>query len=621
MHIHVIIIQLVIFFIVSSMLTGDNSHTAAMKLVTASQAFQTSQSKLLEKSEIAVTAALKNIYFMAQHSLPDSIFADLNKHCVDQGCADLTGLKVDKHTTYEHSESVHDFQESICEVITDDIRSSVGDKPYSIMLDESTDISVDQNLLVYIRHLDQRLGKFEPKSCLLSVRKLREGATAEKIANEVYASLDENDLDVERMCGVATDGAAVMVGRHSGVVTRLKERVPGLLASHCIAHRLALASGGAADTVPYLLKYQEFVNAIYKYFDNSPKNMARLDNIHKVLDESKKTTRFKQVFHTRWLSFEGSVKTVCDNYGELLSVLSEDKGAKAQGLLKGISTYKFLHVSFFLADVLKDLSILCKAFQSETVDFTLVNPLLESTVTKIEEHLEFGEGPMFSKFRQEVPKEVNEGVNGCEFEFRGHVVKDSEKQRADAQGACVKFGQNLLTNLKSRFAEKGDADVMSAMCGVFEPSVFAGEGLEAEWFESCVEKVADYMSEFENVERDEVKEQVNAFVSVVRKSYGHCCNNINDVCQVALKHGEVYPIVSQLAVKLLVVPVSSVDCERGFSRQNLIKTKLRNRLSTVALGHQMMIALEGPESTDFAFSKAFRKWAGKKQRRVCHVHK
>jgi hypothetical protein len=79
----------------------------------------------------------------------------------------------------------------------------------------------------------------------------------------VFECLKENELDVKRMCGVATDGASVMMGRHTGVVTRLKQQAPGLLSSHCIAHRLALASGGAADKVPYLLKYQEFVNAIY----------------------------------------------------------------------------------------------------------------------------------------------------------------------------------------------------------------------------------------------------------------------------------------------------------------------------------------------------------------------
>ena len=54
---------------------------------------------------------------------------------------------------------------------------------------------------------------------------------------------------MEKLFGVATDGASVMTGVRSGVTTRMKERNPFIVATHCIAHRLALASGKAADTV------------------------------------------------------------------------------------------------------------------------------------------------------------------------------------------------------------------------------------------------------------------------------------------------------------------------------------------------------------------------------------
>ena len=75
------------------------------------------------------------------------------------------------------------------------------------------------------------------------------------------------------LCSVSTDGAAVMVGSKSGVVTRLKEYVPGVIATHCIAHRLALSCAVAAYIIPYLVKYQEVMNSVFKYFKNSGKNM------------------------------------------------------------------------------------------------------------------------------------------------------------------------------------------------------------------------------------------------------------------------------------------------------------------------------------------------------------
>ncbi|CAL8288086.1 unnamed protein product [Arctogadus glacialis] len=41
---------------------------------------------------------------------------------------------------------------------------------------------------------------------------------------------------------------------------------------------------------------------------------------------------------------------------------------------------------------------------------------------------------------------------------------------------------------------------------------------------------------------------------------------------------DLYPCLSLLASIALIVPVSSVNCERDFSAMNRIKTDLRNRL-------------------------------------------
>ena len=59
-------------------------------------------------------------------------------------------------------------------------------------------------------------------------------------------------LDMSSMRGIATDGAATMLGRHNGVVTRLKAIKPSALRVHCAVHRLNLTSVHAGDAVPYI---------------------------------------------------------------------------------------------------------------------------------------------------------------------------------------------------------------------------------------------------------------------------------------------------------------------------------------------------------------------------------
>ena len=60
------------------------------------------------------------------------------------------------------------------------------------------------------------------------------------------------------------------------------------------------------------------------------------------------------------------------------------------------------------------------------------------------------------------------------------------------------------------------------------------------------------------------------------------------------EYKHVHPDFVQLALISLVIPVSSAPCERGFSVQNSIKTKLRNRLNPERLNRMMMVRLVRP---------------------------
>jgi len=172
-----------------------------------------------------------------------------------------------------------------------------------------------------------------------------------------------------------------MTGCKSGVVTRLKSDTPGVLATHCVAHRLALSCRDGADDIPYLVKVQEILNSIFKYFSKSPKNAAMLEEMQKLTPGQ--SGKFKAVFHTRWLTFHGSVDALISNYSSLVSVFLEEKSDKSLSLYKPITCYKFLHVTHFLADVLLPLATLSKSFQTQDLDYTEVSALLHSAFQSI----------------------------------------------------------------------------------------------------------------------------------------------------------------------------------------------------------------------------------------------
>lgn len=110
---------------------------------------ETARVASVSKSESAIRTAMANVYFLAKQDLPTSLFASVNSHMLNQGVSQLADLKVDQHTSYEHSDSTSDFQESISAVIEESLLEKVkSSEKYSLMFDESTDIFVHQNLIM-----------------------------------------------------------------------------------------------------------------------------------------------------------------------------------------------------------------------------------------------------------------------------------------------------------------------------------------------------------------------------------------------------------------------------------------------------------------------------------------
>ena len=125
------------------------------------------------------------------------------------------------------------------------------------MLDETTDCTVTEQLVVHARYIDTA---GELKSHFLKVidtlqpeiEALCRSASgndspcisvcAETITTRVHEYVDSAQLEMAKMRGIGTDGASTMMGRHSGIVACLKAITPSAIGVHCAAHRLKLGT-------------------------------------------------------------------------------------------------------------------------------------------------------------------------------------------------------------------------------------------------------------------------------------------------------------------------------------------------------------------------------------------
>ena len=95
----------------------------------------------------------------------------------------------------------------------------------------------------------------------------------------------ENDISAEKVMGLATDSAPVMLSDKNGLAGRMKNDNPMMLSAGCIAHRLALCTSQAADKVSYLKEYQETLTSIFQHFKKSAVRSQKLKEIQDLLQE------------------------------------------------------------------------------------------------------------------------------------------------------------------------------------------------------------------------------------------------------------------------------------------------------------------------------------------------
>lgn len=116
-------------------------------------------------------------------------------------------------------------------------------KKLSILVDESTTFSRKTTLVVVLRTF---LETFPGEPYTFNVDLIELCSTsAEQITIALLDCLNKHGFDQQFLTECfdcfACDGASVMIGKNSGVDTRLKKTFPHLIIWHCSNHRLELA--------------------------------------------------------------------------------------------------------------------------------------------------------------------------------------------------------------------------------------------------------------------------------------------------------------------------------------------------------------------------------------------
>ncbi|CAI7785987.1 unnamed protein product, partial [Closterium sp. NIES-53] len=314
-----------------------------------------------------VTRLMHSIQFVCDEDAPIAMFPRLVDFLTKEGVSAIPqqtyGLYI---TQYGFTEMV----KAMCTYQQQQQLMYIHASPWvGISCNKSTDRSRGKHLVVFATFMKERAVVTEFLA-LLTIHKCNAGS----LFAVLLSHLDNIGIDLQRIVAVSTDSARVMIGSQSGLVVRLRQRVPHLVGTHCIAHRNVLAVKEAASKFPDLGIVDDAICGLGEVVMRSSMWLERFKELQLEIHQT--NLEHQWLFDVRWLSRGDAVARLCRILGAAIVVFIEYNHSMAVT----VQTLKFHFCLFFLADLLAEINALNKFFQRKKVDITLVHQEVDRTI-------------------------------------------------------------------------------------------------------------------------------------------------------------------------------------------------------------------------------------------------
>ena len=240
---------------------------------------------------------------------------------------------------------------------------------FSIMFDESTDISNQKHGSIIVNVFDEKLKKYVPAFFKLvqiySIFDEDADATAESLYNLILGAFDHfRTIPKSNLIAFSSDSCSTMQGVHNSVAQRFQRDFEGIMIVRFPAHAIHNAGYKAFEELPFDIR--SINREIYKFFKCSPKRLHALTQAQIYADLD--VTTILRHAPTRWLSLGPVVKRNLDNYNAIITcveeVVNEKPTESTKSLLKNLKdpiTKCYLHILNFVIPTLENLNWITSA--------------------------------------------------------------------------------------------------------------------------------------------------------------------------------------------------------------------------------------------------------------------
>ena len=569
----------------------------------------------LRNMESAVQGKLMKLfntaYFVAKEEMPFSSFKSL--------CELQIKNDVELGNTYFNDHACKNFIESSAEILKADLSEKLNNASprfFSAMADGSTDSGIIEQELLFVRYLNNGL----PVNRFLTVQSVKH-ANADGILQAIDNGFNYANVInwKDGLVGFGADGASVMMGRQNGVLKKIKDDVPHLIEMHCVAHKLELAILDAFKDESILTELKDLLQGIYKHYHYSPKALRELNELAQVLELS--VLKPVSLLGTRWTPhLHRGLKVFLHNFGIIYThfqnTAAQGNGASAvmQGRARKITTqmsdFKQVLFMHFMLDALDVVSHLSLVMQKDAVTLAEVKDSIERTRLSMQA-LVVRPGAKLSQFLEAVGDHGNH-FKGVELNRQDGDIAAFTRLKERVIGSMVAY-------VNTRFANVNTNDVIAAF-DMFNTSLWPDRDDELTLYgEQELNTLVDHFKlllERNDFDLELVDQEWQELKVCIKRNHSQL-RMLPMWQRIFAEYSERFPNILMLVEIMLVLPLATACCERGFSTLKRIKSDWRSRLETETLDNLMRISIDGPDLESYNAARALQHWwdKGERQRR------
>ncbi|XP_061476360.1 E3 SUMO-protein ligase KIAA1586 homolog isoform X4 [Rhineura floridana] len=441
-----------------------------------------------------------------------------------------------------------------------------------IIIDEASTISKKSTLVIYLQCAVQSAPA--PVMLFVALKELV-STTAECIFNTLLSTLNDcgfnNEYLKANLIAFCSDGANSMLGRKSGVATKLLEKFPKVIIWHCLNHRLQLSLDDSISDIKQVNHFKIFLDKIYSIYHQSNKNQTELETVAKELEME--IIKIGRVLGPRWAACSLQAATaVWHAYPALYMHFSR---SSYSGLAKRLANINFLQDLALMIDILEEFSLLSTALQSRSTNIQKAQKLIERTIRALE-NLKIGTGKHESQVEDLIKLD----------KFKDIPFNKNNKFNALPRNMLL---ENIIQHMNLRLLlDRNNDESIFNYFDLLEPSTWPNEELTSPWIAG--EKKLYHLSEI-------LKHVIDL-------------NDFRDFVDNNVESNNVpIPATIQKAKKIVsTIAISSAEAERGFSLMNIICTRVRNSLTVDHISDLMTINLLGKELADWDATPFVKSW-------------